>query len=228
MQAFKCPHCGGDVRYDPASGAVTCEHCGGTISPEDYQQALDRSGRYQTNELVCPQCGAALLRYDDTLATFCPYCGSSVSFTRRIVEDSKPELLVPFRLTAEEALEQYRKRVSRDFFAPDWVEEEGTDRLVGIYMPYYNYNVTAEEKLQGQTVNIHAAGYESGGVWGDLQATYQELRFDAAETFPDSLSSTMADQAGVTREVLAKKTKPFAPSYLAGFYADGNSVREED
>jgi hypothetical protein len=230
MRAFKCPHCAGDIKFDVTKAVMLCEHCGSEIKREEYQQYLDENQLYATNELVCPQCGAALLSYDDTIATFCCYCGSSVSFTRRITEDSKPEKIVPFRLTGEEALERYREKLRSTVFTPDWLEEGGTDRLTGVYMPYYDYDVTAKDQLSGIGQRLHGAvsGYNTSYFRCDLTADYQEVRFDAAEAFPDFLSSSIDDQAVDTGHLLSAQAVPFEPSYLAGFYADGGSVREKD
>lgn len=227
MQAFKCPHCGGDVKYDAGAEAMSCVHCGSEIRREDYQRYLEENALYATNELVCPQCGAALLSYDDTLSSFCCYCGSAVSFTRRIVEDSKPEQIVPFKLNRAQALKHFRDRMARSVFAPDWLEEGESERLVGLYMPYYSYNVTARAKISGEAQDLHGGGYECYQVDGELLAQYQELRFDAAEAFPDCLSATLDEKAAGERS-LAAVARPFETSYLAGFYADGGSVREED
>ena len=228
MQAFKCPHCGGDVKYDPGAESMSCVHCGSEIRREDYQQYLDENALYATNELVCPQCGAALLRYDDTLASFCCYCGSAVHFTRRSVEDSKPDEIVSFKIDGADALKRYRQRLERSVFTPDWLEEGGADRLVGLYMPYYRYQVTATEHLTGDAQNLHGGGYETYSVDCDMKAEYRELRFDAAEAFPDCLSSTMYEMALEGKQRLDQRAKPFEASYLAGYYADGGSVREGD
>lgn len=87
MIAFTCPHCGGRVRYDLSSGDVKCEYCDGLISESGYEAYLDKKGLYQTTELCCPQCGSIVLSYDNTIASFCSYCGSSVLFDRRVKEE---------------------------------------------------------------------------------------------------------------------------------------------
>jgi|GEM_PF-997394 hypothetical protein len=229
MQAFKCPYCAGDVKYDPHWASMRCIHCGSEIQREAYQKYLDENALYVTKEMVCPQCGAALLRYDDTLASFCCYCGSAVHFKRRLVEDGKPERIVPFKLTETEALARWRERLSRTVFTPGWLDEGGEERLVGVYMPYYEYSVSAVEHLSspGQYLYEGVRGYETFQVNCEMTAEYREIRFDAAQAFPDHLSAAIDDLAG-EQESLEKQAKPFETSYLAGYYADGGSVREED
>ena len=85
MDAFKCPHCGGGIEYDIEKESMKCSYCNSLIDRKLYQSYLDKHDLYVTHELTCPQCGATMLSYDDTLATFCNYCGSSVMFNRRII-----------------------------------------------------------------------------------------------------------------------------------------------
>ena len=224
MKAFVCPRCGAALKYDIEKEAMTCEHCDSVIRREEYQDYLDKNGLYLTNELVCPQCGASMLSYSDTLATFCSYCGSSVAFTRRIVEDSRPDGIVPFSVTKEQAAGLYENKLNESGFARRWLFENTSQKILGIYMPYYVYDtvatghaVTKGESIsrRGSTTTVREYRMEF-----DLEAHYGDTRFDAAEAFPDCISES-ADTFDV------KKAEPFATSYLAGFYADGGNVSED-
>ena len=224
MQAFKCPSCGGDIEYDIACESMKCVHCGNTVERAEYQKFLDANGLYVTKELQCPQCGATVLSYDDTIATFCSFCGASVSFAGRTVADVKPEAIVPFSVTAERALELYSDAVNKCAFAPEWLKESDSKKLCGIYMPYYVFESKADGRFtvngQKRTTHGDTTTVEDYQITFDLDASYEGTRFDAATVFPDSMSETVDtfDLGG---------TKEFETSYLAGFYADGG-IAEED
>lgn len=238
MKAFKCPNCGGDVRYDINQAEMCCEHCGGMIPRKRYQEYLDQHSRYLTNQLICPQCGSAMLSYDDTIATFCAYCGSSVSFTRRIVEDVKPDGIIPFSVSGPRALQCYRSRTKYALFAPDWVREDGEKKLVGIYMPYYAFSASASEHIKTEGTRRSDEDYftkEEYKLEFDLKGEYVGFRFDASKAFPDYLSRSIdtfeeKPENGDPEEGLRSRPPaglvPFESSYLAGFYADGQSVDE--
>lgn len=236
MKAFKCPNCAGDVRYDIRKAVMTCEHCGSEIQREAYQKYLDENSLYVTNELVCPQCGAAMLSYDDTIATFCAYCGSSVSFTRRIVEDVKPDGIIPFSVSAQRALQCYRNRLKKAVFAPDWLWEGGEQKLVGIYMPFYSFSATAAERVKTYGTRPSDEEFnaeEEYKIEFDVKGDYSGFRFDASKAFPDYLSRsidtyeevpTIDEEDGSPRTKRPSGLAAFESAYLAGFYADGESV----
>ncbi|MBQ7603687.1 MAG: zinc ribbon domain-containing protein [Clostridia bacterium] len=224
MKAFVCPHCGADIRYDIEKEAMTCGHCDSVIRREEYQEYLDRNNLYVTNELVCSQCGAAVLSYDDTISTFCSYCGSPVAFTRRIVEDSRPDGIVPFSVTKEQAAALYEEKLKNSGFARPWLFSGTKEKLVGIYVPYYVYETASAGHVRTKGTSRTSSGsyttvreYE---MEFDLEANYDGTRFDAAEAFPDSMSETVDT-------FNPDGAKPFETSYLAGFYADGGNVSEE-
>lgn len=215
MQAFKCPGCGGDVYYDINRESIVCGHCGVTIERQKYQDYLDENGLYVTNELQCPQCGGTVLCYDDTISTFCSYCGASVELSRHTVEDMKPEKIVPFKITPARALKLYNQKLLKSIFAPDWLTDGGTEKLRGIYMPYYVFSTNIEGEFKAPHL------INSKQTQSTINANYENTRFDASTAFPDSLSESIDDYS--LRDAL-----PFDPTYLAGFYADSGTADAGD
>lgn len=226
MRAFKCPHCGGDVKYDISKEHIKCEYCGSDITREDYQTYLDENNAYITNELTCPQCGGTLLSYDNTLTTFCSYCGSQVEFTKRTLVTRKPDKIIPFKIGKYSAIRAYQEKINKSFFAPQWLEEDGSNNITGIYMPYYVYKITADQqkcRSQGTSREEHV-DYTLVSTYMmqfDLHAEYNGMRFDAVSALPDALGESVDS-------FNTKYQKPFESSYLAGFYADGGDVDGEE
>ncbi|MBQ6074706.1 MAG: zinc ribbon domain-containing protein [Lachnospiraceae bacterium] len=221
MIAFTCPHCGGSIHYDISSRDVKCEYCDSLITLASYQEYLDRKNSYQTTELVCPQCGAVTLSYDNTIATFCSYCGSSVVFDRRVREEQKPDGILPFAVKKEDALARYREKTGAVLLAPDWMREEGDVQITGLYVPFYEYSAVMEQPGQfrgsvSRTVGRYTevSEYE---VSGTVRADYRGTRFDAAMAFPDAMSESVDDFDW-------QRAEAFRPGYVAGFYADGSDV----
>ena len=221
MKAFTCPYCAGAVRFDIGGNSVQCEYCGSTVTREDYQKYLDKYSLYKTVELVCPQCSASILSYDDTVSTFCSYCGSSVVFSKRVIEETRPDGIMPFKVTKDEALAAYRKRLDDSWFAPDWLKEDGEDKFIGVYMPFYSFRGEASGKCVAKGTRKDFETVTECLVNFDLSAVYDGTRFDASEAFPDSLSESIDTFD-------PQKAVPFETSYLAGFYADGGNVDSDE
>ena len=203
---------------------MRCEYCDSELHREEYQKILGESGVYLTEELVCPQCGAALLSYDNTLATFCNFCGSFVEFTHRTTTAFKPDRIVPFKIKKPIAVRLYQERINQALFAPDWLSEDGSISTTGIYMPYYVYDIDAiqdkckvfgkEEIEHGNSTTVKDYCMEF-----DLYGHYEGMRFDAVQALPDALSESIDN--------FTEKGQPFESSYLAGYYADSDDVNPQ-
>ena len=230
MVAFRCPHCGADVTFDPKQGSVECEYCGSVITVEDYENSMTKEGYYTTNELSCSQCGAVIYSTDTTMATFCSYCGSSVLLRNRIVQEKKPDYIIPFSVDKREAAGIYRDRVNNILLAPRWMDDNDTvEKFRGIYMPFhllkygYDFNYTGEgtsnttETVKGKRYDVFRK-YRIENA--HINADYDFIPVDASSSFPDNMSRAICP-------FTKKKLVDFKEPYLAGYYADSADVPPE-
>jgi len=248
VKVIRCPHCGANLMWDPNTNGMHCQFCGSDFNPEEVAESVSShgadgnlpeadensqaanenwhaSGSFQTMEYTCTQCGARLYTTEDTSATFCSFCGSSAVLEGRLVEEDLPDLVIPFKVTKEQAVENYRQYVKkRSLFAPSYLTEDAeVERFRGIYMPYWVY------RLQSGVQDISVPGKTSHRV-GDYVYTdhyqtnlryssdYDGLHFDASSKFADNLSQVISPFD-------IHEGKTFNPAYLSGYYADLGDVR---
>ncbi len=141
------------------------------------------------------------------------------------MEDARPDGIIPFTVTKEEAAEKYRKKLKDTGFAPKWLlEKGGEEKMIGLYIPYYVFGADASGHGKNRGESRTSAGSDTivreYEMEYDLTAAYRGTRFDAAEAFPDCMSETVDTFD-------PKKAREFETSYLAGFYADGGNVDEK-
>ena len=229
MKAFRCPHCGGESQYDPKDGKIICEYCDSVITVEEYQNETVRRGTFTVNELTCSQCGAVIYSTDNTVATFCSYCGSSVLLESRIVEEKRPNYIIPFKIKQEHASGLYRDKIHRILLAPDWMEEEATvEKFRGIYMPYHLFRFTYDGTWEGEGTNFrieteNRKKYDvtrTYHVGTSVAVDYKDIPVDASASFPDGMGRAVCPY-------YAKDMVEFKEPYLAGFYADRADVDPE-
>lgn len=227
MVAFRCPHCGADIMFDPEKESMRCEYCDSLITIDEYKATLPEKGYYTTNELSCTQCGAVIYSTDNTVATFCSYCGSSVVLRNRIVKEKKPKYIIPFSISDKKAKEIYRNRIDSLLLAPKWMDDEtNVSKFRGIYMPFhllkYSYDGTytgegtsfSIERENGKKYDVHRTySIEEAPV----SAEYGSIPVDASSSFPDNMSRAITP-------FTKKKMVPFNEPYLAGYYADSADV----
>ena len=139
---YKCPGCGAPLRFDPKSQKLGCMFCGRQVDPLDPTLAYANESEGQTPvggtqydsqtgeqeyaalAYVCPNCGAKLLSTEETAATFCSFCGSNVVLDERLDAESAPQRIIPFKVSAQECAEAYKRRLSRAFFAPSSMKKD--------------------------------------------------------------------------------------------------------
>ena len=118
--AYKCPNCASSLSFDGASGKLLCAACGSQFdlaameamyaaqtgngidfeTPTEGYAAADVA---QLKAYNCKNCGAELITEGTTTATECPYCGSPTILPDRIDGGIRPELVVPFTISKEQA-----------------------------------------------------------------------------------------------------------------------------
>ena len=110
-----CSSCGAPASFDIAAQVYRCQYCGaqtGISEPlaekrgfrQFHRETLRRTR--QEHPLVtceCTGCGARVVFPAGEALTDCAFCGRSLARREYLGEDSFPEILIPFRITREEA-----------------------------------------------------------------------------------------------------------------------------
>ena len=232
---FVCPNCGANINFDPGKQLLHCDFCDTDLSPDSVIQkddavestytesqadATSETGysEYTTTIFTCKECGGEILAYDNTVATFCSYCGASTVLSSRIGHERAPEYIIPFKITKDQSAELYKKAVGKALFAPKYMKEDTTvEKIRGIYMPYWIYDFKEDRPASFRGQKDHRSGdyiiHEHYDVNLDVKAEYNGLSYDASSQFNDNLSEAIAPFDFNT-------AVPFNTSYMSGFYAD--------
>ena len=237
---YKCPHCGGELDYLPGTEIIKCEYCGSEFSASElieekevtaaeYQEKQADEQKNERGEttieatiFTCPQCGGEIYSLDQSAVTFCSYCGSQVTLQSRLSRIRKPDVVIPFQLTAEQGMQEYFRKVKHSLFVPSEMKKDSeVEKLRGIYMPYWVYNVKAPEKIkvsssvEHRTVNYIVKDHYATTI--TAEGTIDGIAYDAASAFSDELSGGIAPYD-------FREAKDFAPGYFSSFYADEGDV----
>ena len=80
---------------------------------EDWGEEGERMKAYS-----CPSCGAELLCDESTAATSCPYCGNPTVVPGQFSGTLKPDFVLPFRLSKEDAVKALKEHYKGKIFLP--------------------------------------------------------------------------------------------------------------
>lgn len=166
----KCYSCGAELSFAPGSESLECPYCGALNKidsaknddiGDDYKKILkdlEENEEFIENFTAkCNSCGSQFEIDGDISSTECPFCASPVivegGSTRRI----KPKAILPFKVTREKAKSLFKKWVKKLWFAPKELKVTvlQKEKLNGIYIPYWVYDVNAISYYDGERGSDH-------------------------------------------------------------------------
>lgn len=220
----KCKDCGSDVIFDPASQLLKCNSCNQEFNINHQDLLAAEKQEYEDiKEYTCPQCGGSIFTTDSTAATFCSFCGTSVILECKDANYKKPDGIIPFKVTKEEAKEAYLAKIKKSRFAPKNLKDDKmVEKIRGIYMPY-------------QVAMFDGAGYAS--IVSDHHRT--SGNYSITETMRDTMNVEVTlnvthDALKEFSDIISEGVEPFnleeikeySSAYLSGFYADKPDLDE--
>lgn len=234
--ATLCKNCGHTLIFDPISQKMECEACGSSFLPEEIEA---ESKQYRQDEKIesmeeiygqkdadfidcyvytCSQCGGEIIINGTEASTNCIYCGKPNVVFSRIARQKAPEVILPFSISKEKALELVRNRVNKGLFIPKEIKNFTVDSVRGIYIPYWiiNASYTDSVVIQGTVKRGKSSTTRYYGRAGKLNL--HNIPFDA--------STTLSDESSQRLEPFdLKGLKDFDEDYLAGFYSNISDVK---
>lgn len=167
----RCPKCGAtDILLNPKTGKLRCSYCRHEFDPEKVT-GMEEDIKNLTGEVMgsgaqniiadtnsvltfkCTSCGAEIV-VDTNEASHarCHWCRNVLSVNQQIPNGTIPDVVLPFKLTKDQAKASIEKFVGkRKFFAnPKFRQEFTTENIMGVYFPYMIVDVNSHAKLVGQ------------------------------------------------------------------------------
>lgn len=246
--AYQCPCCGAPLVYAAQSGKLECSACGnsyeldaleaisespetGSIQFDMHSDTFDADEASQMRSYICQGCGAELLTEETTTATDCPYCGSPTVLPEHIAEGVKPELIIPFFITKEQAQEQFENYFKGKALLPN-VFLNTRNRIAEmrkLYVPYWLFDCRAS----GSTAYKAEKKYvRREGEW---EVTYTEHYFVTRAGMMDFHAIPVDGSKKLDNKITESlepydlsAAVPFVPAVLAGAMADRADVDSVD
>ena len=256
---YQCPACTGPLHYDGASGKLVCDYCGSAYDVKDIearyakkQAAADTAAEGDAkkaarlprqdspvwseaeaeglNSYSCPTCGAELVCDETTAATSCPYCGNPTVVPGQFSGALKPEFVLPFRMTKEDAVRALRAHyrgkpfLPRSFTAGNHIEE-----IQGVYVPFWLFDGGAEGEVDYKAANSRTYKDDDYEVTETDHYDVHRGGSIAFEKIPVDASSKMPDDHMDSIEPFDyTQMQPFSTAYLPGYLADKYDVTVDD
>jgi len=170
----KCLRCGAtEIALNPATGKLRCSFCRFEWVTDSVTESLNLNSDISalkgvvigsgaaditpsTEEILtfkCSACGAEVV-IDTASSTQarCHWCRNKLSMNQQIPNGAVPDMILPFAMKKQDAVEKIRKFVGkRKFFAhPRFRREFSPENVMGVYLPYVVVDINAQATLRGQ------------------------------------------------------------------------------
>lgn len=180
----KCPKCGStDISLNINNGYLRCNYCRYEFKPEKVVGLEDKlenlegevigsgaqnivAGTEDVKTFKCSSCGAeVVIDTSQVTQARCHWCRNFLSINQQIPNGSIPDVVLPFKVSKEEAQAKIKEFVGqRKFFAhPKFVKEFTTDNIMGVYFPYMLIDANSHANFYGQGEHLTRKYYRGSG-----------------------------------------------------------------
>ena len=115
--SYQCPNCGAPLEFHSETQKWDCKFCLSSFEEsglEEYNRKQEQKQKEEQEEeeeqyraekkcYLCPNCGAELITDEETVATFCTFCGNPSVLPKKLEGEFQPKALIPFKLDKEKA-----------------------------------------------------------------------------------------------------------------------------
>ena len=238
---YKCPNCGGELKFKPETQKFGCEYCFSEFTEEEIREVCSRNEnrpldenleeqqrefQEHTNVYQCGSCGAEIIAEENESATFCYYCHEPVILAGRLSGDYKPQRVIGFQIDRNRAETMFKDWCWKKWFIPkDFKTQSQLEKMTGLYVPFWlaDCNIKANYNALGKKVR----------TWRSGDYRYTETKeYEIIRKANISMNGIPADGESKIEDQLMEAIEPFryedakafSMSYLSGFYADKYDV----
>ena len=244
--AAACPACGGEMKFDPVTSKLKCEYCASTYTPEEvdaFWKEKEKSAAAAQQEAPnpgenwdmdkdgmktygCSTCGAELIANETTAVMRCPYCGNQTIVPGQFSGSIRPDQIIPFAHTKDEAISRYHQYYQKRFLLPkSFLTDNHVSEIQGVYVPFWLFSGKASIDASYDAADVQRKDEYEILTHYDVKRkghlSYENVPTDASKRMEDDLMDSVEPYE-------MKEMKPFSLSYLPGFLAERFDVAKEE
>lgn len=246
---YKCPCCDAGLSFAPGVQQLKCEYCDNAFeldtvrayneSENPKEDAFDwetqqteqwsQEDQQVMRSFQCPSCGGEIVTDETTAATFCPFCDNPTIMPSRLSGGLKPDAILPFQKTKEEAQAAFLKLCKGKKLLPKgFTSQQRVEKITGMYVPYWLYDCSAEYEGSFKATRIRK--------WSDSRYHYTKTdHYLLNRRARAAFSGIPMDASSKMEDVFMESIEPFDygrletfdNAYLTGYFADKYDVESK-
>lgn len=240
---YKCPCCGGSIKFDSGTQQMKCPYCETSFDVEtlkEYDAQLnnqpepeiewDISGGSEWQEgeadnmvtYLCDSCGGEIVCDKNTAASSCPYCGSPVVMAKQFKGLLRPDYIIPFKLDKEAAKKALTNHLKGKRLLPKLFKDKNRiEEIKGIYVPFWLFDCDVDASIK---YNATRNRFWSDSKYNYSETTYfmlvREGKIGFCKVPVDGASKIPDDMMEAIEPFDYSEAVDFQTAYLSGFFAD--------
>lgn len=239
----KCPCCGATVTFDIDSQQMKCPHCDSefttesfednTLPPDDMSWQEGQKAQFNESDgmvsYTCESCGGEIITDATTAATICPYCDSTVIMRGNVSGILKPDLIIPFKLDKNAAIEGFKNHLTKKALLPKVFKNENhIKECRGVYVPFWLFDAQADADVSFDATRVR--------TWSMGDKIYTETtHFDVMRSGTIDFEKIPVDGSQKMPNDLMESIEPydntqaveFSPAFLSGYLANTYDVDKQ-
>ncbi|BBI36103.1 hypothetical protein [Cohnella abietis] len=252
---FPCAGCAGPMVFDTESQNLKCQYCGSEQTIDSIQEQpkehpfdsenedINELHNWGTEQQVihCESCGGETLIPIGQTTSQCVFCGSPKVLAQDNTGSIRPESIIPFQLSRDDALASFAAWKRKKWFLPNLFKQQNvSSQLNSIYIPYWTYDtdtysvysaevgiyhyrtVTRTRMVNGKSETYTTT--ERYTVWhsthGDYDKWFDDILIPASGHYDKNLLHKLGD-------FNLSALHNYKPEYLSGYISERYSISRE-
>lgn len=241
--ATLCKNCSHALIYDPGKKKMLCTSCGSTFKAEEVEseakkyreeeRVRSRGEVYGENDeevveeflenyiYTCSECGGEIVIHGSEVSTKCVFCGNANVVFSRVSKEKMPDLIIPFSVTKEQALNAIREKIAHSLFVPTEIKNFQPEDVRGIYLPYW----VVETEFEGSCLisSTVSSGKTSETIYTGRRGNL------CMKNFPVDGCAILSNESSARLEPFNPSGMiPFDEDYLLGFYSNASDITYDE
>lgn len=217
----KCLACGSKIEFNPKTQKWNCSYCNSKFELEDFGKAHFSKENEIIDVYRCPDCNAEIFADINTSATFCIYCGNTAILKDKLSGKFKPDGIIPFTITKEEAVLEFKKHIKNKILASStFLKNCNIEKITGIYVPFWVNNLEVDVKFNGHGYKnpkydpiTSTYSFEKVLAKRHIKVNFEDVPIDGSTKLDDDMMFNVFPYD-------MKKIKEYHHAYLSGFFAE--------
>jgi LSD1 subclass zinc finger protein len=250
---FPCGSCGAKLEFHPGAASLKCPYCShenkipqsaDEITELDFYEyfarATEQGDSQEVQTVKCQSCGATSTLQPNISMSHCPFCGTQLQAKAKSSRLIKPGAILPFKITKNKAMEQFRDWLGGLWFAPSGLKEQATKEggIKGMYIPYWTFDAKSTTWYDGERGEDYyeTERYSENDDDGNSVTKTRQIRhtrwYHASGTVWQNFDDVIV-QAGrsLPPEIIdelepwdLQQLIPYQDAYMSGFQAEAYQV----